>query len=177
MKHSIPLWQIAGFLFTGILGTILHFLFDWTDRNLLVSLFSAVNESIWEHMKLIFYPMVLFAWLEYHLWGKEQPAFWCIKLLGIFLALVLIPVTYYTYTGILGVSADWFNITIFYIAAAAAFYWETTLFQNGICPIPGKVAVAILCLIAVIFTTLTFLPPHIPFFEDPITGTYGYFQN
>ena len=28
MKPSIPLWQMAGFVFTGILGTFFHFLFD-----------------------------------------------------------------------------------------------------------------------------------------------------
>lgn len=176
MKRSIPFWQIIGFLFTGALGTVLHFLFDWTDKSLISSLFSAVNESIWEHMKLIFYPMVLFAILEYRAWGKENSAFWCIKLLGILLSLLLIPVIYYTYTGILGASADWFNITIFFIAAAAGFYWETKLFQNGICPIPTSFAISILCFIALAFTFLTFWPPHIPFFQDPLTGTYGYFQ-
>ena len=176
MKRSIPFWQIVGFLFTGALGTVLHFLFEWTDKSLFSALFSAVNESIWEHMKLLFYPMVLFAIWEYRVWGKENPAFWCIKLLGILLGLMLIPVIYYTYTGILGRSADWFNITIFFIAAAASFYWETKLFQNGICPIPTAVAVSVLSLIAVAFTVLTFWPPHIPFFQDPIRGTYGYFQ-
>ena len=176
MKRSIPFWQLMGFLFTSALGTVLHFLFDWTDKSLISSLFSAVNESIWEHMKLIFYPMVLFAILEYRAWGKENPAFWCIKLLGILLSLTLIPVIYYTYTGILGVSADWFNITIFFIAAAAGFYWETKLFQNGICPIPAAAAISALSLMGLAFTILTFLPPHIPFFQDPLTGTYGYFQ-
>ena len=176
MKRSIPFWQLIGFLFTGALGTVLHFLFDWTDKSLIFSLFSAVNESIWEHMKLIFYPMILFAILEYRTWGKENPAFWCIKLLGILLSLTLIPVIYYTYTGILGASADWFNITIFFIAAAAGFYWETKLFQNGICPIPAAAAISVLSLIGLAFTILTFLPPHIPFFQDPLTGTYGYFQ-
>ena len=43
------------------MGTLLHFLFDWTGGNAVVALFSAVNESIWEHLKLLFYPMVLFA--------------------------------------------------------------------------------------------------------------------
>ena len=176
MKRSIPLWQMAGFVFTGAMGTILHFLFDWTGGSLFSGLFSAVNESIWEHMKLIFYPMILFTILEYGYWGKETPGFWCMKLKGILLGLTLIPVVYYTYTGILGVSADWFNIAIFFIAAATSYYWETRLFQSGSCPIPAAAAVCILCLISLLFTALTFRPPHIPIFQDPITGTYGYFQ-
>ena len=130
MKPSIPRWQLAGFVFTGVLGTLLHFLFDLTGGNLAAALFSAVNESIWEHIKLLFYPMVVFGLIEFFFLGKETPGFWCVKLKGILLGLGLIPVLYYTYTGILGLSADWFNITIFFIAAAVAYWWETKLFQK-----------------------------------------------
>ena len=92
MKKSIGFWQMTGFIFTAILGTILHFLFDWTGGSPLVGLISAVNESIWEHMKLLFYPMVAFACVEYQFWGREKPSFWCVKLVGILAGLALIPV-------------------------------------------------------------------------------------
>ena len=175
MKPSVPTWQMGGFVFTGILGTLLHFLFDWTGGSVIVALFSAVNESIWEHMKLLYYPMLAFAFWEYSRWGKNRPQFWCVKLIGMLTGLALIPVLYYTYTGLLGVSADWFNITIFFIAAAAAFYLETRLFAENIsCRIsPGNAFMA-LCLMGVVFTVLTFVPPKIPLFQDPITGTYGF---
>lgn len=75
MKPSIPRWQLVGFLFTGILGTFLHFLFDITGQAMVAGLFSAVNESIWEHMKLLFYPMLLFVVMEYAVWGKENNQF------------------------------------------------------------------------------------------------------
>ena len=167
---------MVGFVFTGILGTLLHFLFDWTSGSLVAALVSAVNESIWEHMKLLFYPMVLFAWIEYKAWGREVASFWCIKLLGIFLGLVLIPVLYYTYTGILGISADWFNITIFFLAAMAVYWLEARLFVRGFfCPVPAWAAVLGVLLLVVLFTAVTFFPPRIPLFQDPVTGTYGFF--
>ena len=174
MKRFSPLWQMVGFIFTGILGTLLHFLFDLTGGNVVAALFSAVNESIWEHMKLLYYPMALFALVEFWFWGRETPGFWQTKLRGILLGLTLIPVLYYTYTGILGKSADWFNIAIFFIAAGLAFWWETKQFQKEEHPLlPSWVAVWILVLIAMLFSVLTFLPPRIPFFADPLTGTYG----
>lgn len=177
MKKAVPTWQILGFVFTGILGTFLHFLFDLTGENAAAALFSAVNESIWEHMKLLFYPMLLFALIEYKAWGREKPEFWCIKLKGILLGLVLIPVIYYSYTGILGVSADWFNITIFFMAAGVTFWIETKLFRQGkSCRIGSRLSFVLLCLIGVAFSALTFLTPHIPFFRDPITGTYGFLR-
>lgn len=175
MKRSVPLWQMAGFVFTGILGTFLHFLFDLTSGNVIAALFSAVNESIWEHMKLLFYPMLLFALIEYFAWGKEVQGFWNGKLQGILLGLALIPVLYYTYTGILGVSADWFNIAIFFIAAGVAYWRETKLFQKGITPrLPSYLAAGIVAGIGIGFTVLTFFPLPIPLFQDPLSGTYGF---
>lgn len=175
MKKSISFWQMVGFIFTAILGTLLHFLFDWTGGSVLAALFSAVNESIWEHMKLLYYPMLLFAMAEYRAWGREVGQFWCIKLIGILFGLVLIPVLYYTYTGVLGVEADWFNIAIFFLAAAAAFWLETKLLQSGFaCPLGPGLSFVLIILIAVLFTVLTFSPPQIPFFRDPVTGAYGF---
>lgn len=175
MKQSISCWQVAGFLFTSIFGTFLHFLFDLSGQSIAAALFSAVNESIWEHMKLIYYPMFLFAWIESRFWGKEYGHFWCVKLAGILLGLMLIPVTYYTYTGILGISADWFNITIFFIAAGAAFWVENILFQQeSACRLHPRTAFFLICMIGFVFTVLTFFPPELPFFKDPMTGSYGF---
>ena len=174
MKHSIPSWQIGGFVFVGTLGTLLHFVFDWSGGNAFAGLISAVNESIWEHMKLLFYPMVLFAWWERRVWGRSAPRFWCIKLMGVLLGLGLIPGLYYTYTGILGMNMDWFNITIFFIAAAVALYTETRLFLREEGCLFERKAVVWLWVIAVLFTVLTFAPPHIPLFQDPVTGGYGF---
>lgn len=175
MKKSIPFWQMVGFIFTGILGTLLHFLFDWTGGSVVAALVSAVNESIWEHMKLLYYPMLLFALMEYRAWGRAVEQFWCVKLMGLLLGLGLIPVIYYTYTGLLGVEADWFNIAIFFLAAAAAFWLETKLFQRDFaCPLGPVLSFALIVLIAVLFTVLTFSPPRIPFFRDPVSGRYGF---
>ena len=174
MKHSVSNWQLGGFLFTAALGTFLHFLFDLTGQNWIAGLFSAVNESIWEHMKLLFYPMFLFSLLENRVWGREIPQFWCIKLLGTLLGLALIPVLYYTYSGILGQNIDWINIAIFFLTAAAAYRFETVLFQRGYaCRLQPDAALVVLWLIAAIFTLFTFRPPQIPLFQDPQDGTFG----
>lgn len=175
MKQSISYWQVAGFLFTSILGTFLHFLFDLSDHNGIAAIFSAVNESIWEHMKLIYYPMFLFALIEYRFGRKEHKSFWCIKLIGIWLGLTLIPVLYYTYTGIFGISIDWLNITIFFLSAGLAFWVENKLFEreNGFC-LSSRASFTLICMIGGIFTLLTFFTPEIPLFRDPVTGNYGF---
>ncbi len=177
LEKRIPLWQMGGFIFTGIVGTFLHFLFDWTNGNVVAALFSAVNESIWEHLKLLFYPMAAVAIIEYFFWGKESPSFWCVKLKGMLTGLALIPLIYYAYTGVLGINADWFNITIFFLVAAVVFWMETKLFmRDDACSMNKKTAAVIIGLLAIVFTVFTFAPPHIPLFQDPLTNTYGFWK-
>ena len=114
MKKSIAFRQMLGFLFTSVLGTFLHFLFDLTGGSLPAALVSAVNESIWEHMKLLYVPLTLFALIGGRCMAMNYPGYWCAKWWGTLAGLATIPLLYYTYTGALGVKADWFNIFIFF---------------------------------------------------------------
>lgn len=173
MRVSLKLWQIGGFVFTGILGVMLHFLYEWTDKSIVVAPFSAVNESIWEHMKLLFFPMFLFALIEYKFIGQDFENFWCAKLIGILMGLLIIPVIYYVYTGVLGVNADWFNIVIFFIATASAYYLEYLLLKNNLFFKSSLTAFVLLCFLAGLFVVMTFVQPQIPLFRDMITGKYG----
>lgn len=168
-------WAIGGFLFTSVMGTLLHFAFEWSGNHPIVGLFSAVNESIWEHMKLIFFPMVVYAIIQYRFWQGRGEDYWCEKHVSILIALVLIPLIYYTYTGILGKSVDWFNIAIFFISAGEAYRSEAIRFQKGaVCALSGKASVIVIAVIALLFVFFTFSPPKIPLFADPRTGVYGF---
>ena len=172
MKRSIGLWQLMGFAVTSLSGTLLHFLYDWTD-SVLVAPFSGVNESTWEHMKLLFWPMFIYAIVQ-SFFFKDRKDFWCVKLKVTLLGIGLIPVIFYAYNGVIGQSPDWINIAIFFISAAVAYIYETRQFNNGTtaCKSP-KIAFAILCVIALLFVIFTFATPEIGIFKDPLTGTYG----
>ena len=173
MKRNIKFWQTAGFFFVSFLGTILHFLYDWFNSKF-IALFSSVNESTWEHMKLLFFPMFLFAIIEYYIIGKNYENFWCVKLKGILLALTLVPVIFYTLRGIFGTTPDIINILIFFFAAAVGFIHETRLFKKDTSSNKNvKYAFIILCLITVLFMMFTFITPQIPLFLDPINKTFG----
>ena len=174
MKNKLAFWQFIGFIFTGIMGTLLHFLYDWTGKNPIVALFSAVNESIWEHMKLLFVPLLIFALFESRFVRDKYPNFWCGKLVGTFLGLIIIPTIYYTYTGAFGVNADWFNIAIYFIAAASVFFAEWVFIKNGFkCLLSPTVSLTVLFIIGAAFVIFTFFPVHIPLFQDPISKLYG----
>ena len=92
MKRSSGFWQFIGFIFTSVAGVLLHFAYDWSGQSPLVAPFSGVNESTWEHMKLLFFPMLVFALIESRFLQKDHPDFWCIKLYGTLFGLALIPI-------------------------------------------------------------------------------------
>ncbi len=173
MKKSIRLWQLWGFAVTSLGGTLLHFLYDWLGGARWIAPFSGVNESTWEHMKLLFWPMLLFA-IAQSFFFKSREDFWCVKLRGILLGIILIPIIFYTYNGVIGTSPDWINIAIFFISAAVAYIYETRQFNKNAkgCK-NSKLALATLCIIALLFVLFTFRTPEIGIFKDPITGTYG----
>ena len=173
MKRSIGLWQLAGFAVTSFAGTLLHFLYDWTGESLLAAPFSGINESTWEHMKLLFWPMFLYAIVQ-SFFFRDQKNFLCVKLRGILLGLILIPVIFYTYNGVIGKSPDWINIAIFFVSAAAAYIYETAQFKkpHASCARP-RLALAVLCAIGILFIVFTFFTPEIGIFLDPLTKTYG----
>ena len=173
MKQRSILWQAAGFAAVTLGGTILHFLYNWTGGSILVAPFSGVNESTWEHMKLLFWPLFLFALVQ-RLFFKDQKNYWCIKLAAILLGLVLIPVLFYTYNGMFGKSPDWLNIAIFYISALLVFLYEWWAFKKDCLPCNHpQLAFAAICLIVVLFVVFTFSPPQIPLFQDPLSQNYG----
>ena len=172
MKRSINLWQLMGFAVTSLVGTLLHFLYDWTD-SVWIAPFSGVNESTWEHMKLLFWPMFLYAIVQSFFFG-DRGDFWCVKLKGTLLGLALIPIIFYTYNGVIGRSPDWINIAIFFISAAVAYLYEARWLSDGAtsCKHPKR-ALSLLCLLAVLFVLFTFVTPQISIFKDPLTGSYG----
>ena len=173
MKRSIGIWQLWGFALTSLFGTALHFLYDWLGEAKWIAPISGVNESTWEHMKLLFWPMFVYAIAE-SFFFKDREDFWCVKLRGIALGLVMIPIIFYTYNGVIGRSPDWLNIAIFFVSAAVAYIYKTKLFNNGtvICKNP-KLRIGALCVIALLFVIFTFRTPELGIFKDPITGTYG----
>lgn len=173
MKRSTGLWQLMGFAATSFGGTLLHFLYEWLGEAVWIAPFSGINESTWEHMKLLFWPMLIFA-IAQSFSFKDRENFWCMKARGILLGLILIPVLFYTYNGVIGKSPDWINIAIFFISAAISYIYEAKLFnEKKIAFCKRGRSLAILIFIAILFVAFTFITPQIGIFKDPLTGSYG----
>ena len=175
MRKRLFFWELAGFLFTSALGSLLHFVYEWSGGSLAAAVVSAVNESTWEHMKLLFVPMFLFSVVQACVLGKNYPNFLAVRAVSIVTGLALIPVLYYTYTGVWGQMRDWANIAVFFLAALGAFLLDFYLLRRNRLSAPWQQVLGLIVLwaLAFCFVWCTFRPPHIALWRDPLTGTYG----
>ena len=169
---NIKKWRNISIIFSLIVGTILHFLFEWSGKNAFVGSFSAVNESIWEHLKLSFFPMLIIAIIGYYLFGKKEPNYIKGNCIGIIFSLVFTVVMFYIYSGIIGNNFGIVNIIIFILSIILG---ETISYKIvGIEKESDQLIYLLLIIILFIaFILFTYFPPKIGIFRDPISGGYG----
>lgn len=166
-NNSILIFQILSAVFTIILGTILHFTYQWSNQNAFVGIFSAVNESTWEHLKLLFFPMLITIIIGYFYIGKDIPNFLCAKTIGIIVAISFTITFFYTYTGILGTNFAVLNILIFIFSAILGEYAAYRfMISNFSCN--HIIAIITLIILFLCFVIFTFFTPKIGLFKNPI---------
>lgn len=110
-----------GILWTFVLGTLSHFFYQWSHENMLIGMFSPVNESVWEHLKLLFFPALTYMLIEQKAMGKAMPELFGKNLLGLFAGLLVMPLLFYGYTAFSGKSILWVDIGIFCICVLLTF--------------------------------------------------------
>ena len=172
---NIKKYCITGVFFTVLLGTLLHFTYDLSGNSDFVAIFSAVNESTWEHLKLIFFPMTIFMLIEFFIYGKNHTNFFASKFIGIISGMAFITVVFYTYNGIIGTSGGIFNILLFIAGVIFAYivYYKILTEKYLTSSILNKISVFALATLFIMFWVFTFYPPLINIFKDPVTGGYG----
>lgn len=108
--------MLIGIVLVAVVGTISHFVYNLTGQNNFVGLFFPVNETPWEHMKLAFFPMLMFTLI---IGSMEEDRSTCRKaalMIGTLAATWFIPVLYYSYSGMLGYRKAWIDISTYYIS-------------------------------------------------------------
>ena len=174
MKKNILIWELAGIIFIVVLGSVLHFAFEWSGRWTPIAPIAAVNESVWEHLKLGFWPALAYSILEYSRLRKSANNLGFAKTLGIYLIPITIVVLYYSYTAILGQGLLIVDILIFVEAVIVGQLVSYNLLVTS--PLPKRLnrfAPIALVILAIIFVLFTFYPPQLPIFRDSVTGAYG----
>lgn len=168
----LDFWMIIPLFF---IGSALHFTYNLAKHNKKVALFSAVNESFWEHIKIAFWPTFLLYFVEFIFGGYKIPAF----IPGKTIALYTIPISMiaivFMYKHFARKNILWIDISSFFvsivIAQLVSMLMINQLLANYLTIIIG---IMFLIFILLAFIMFTKFPPKEPdFFRDPITSKYG----
>lgn len=168
-------WERIGLPVVFVAGSLLHFVYGWTGRRKAVGLFSPVNESTWEHLKLLFFPGLVYLWAEYLAAGYRIPGFLAAKTVGLLLGMLAIVCLFYTYTGIIGRNFLPADILTFGIGTGVAFAVSRSILNGGGggAALADPVAIGLLGLWLLLFFLFTYCPPRIAVFRDPVDGSFG----
>ena len=173
-RKAVLIYELIGMVFIIILGGVLHFTFEWSDNQPIVGVFSAVNESVWEHLKLAFWPALLFMLIEYVLLKKTANNFAFAKTTGVYLIVIIIPIVFYSYTAITGKSIFVVDISTFVVAVIIGQLSSYKLLTyKKLSENLNRVSLIALVVLGLVFVLFTFYPPQLPIFRDPNTGKYG----
>lgn len=163
LKH----YTIKGIIFVLITGTIWHFVYEWSENNFILGFFFPINESTWEHMKLSFFPMLLYSFYMNQKTKHNYPCVTSSLLFGILLSTFLIPVFFYTYSGILGRNIMFFDISTFIVSILLTFIAVYKLTLSCRLTSLTSLLKLLVMVVAVCFLVFTYYPPNIGIFVDP----------
>ena len=163
---------IVRYLILAAMGVLLHFAYDWSGQNKIVGLFSATNESTWEHLKLLFFPM-LFITIWDSLRGNTGPGFLKRRITSIMAGMLVIVVLFFTVFGVTGRVIEWFNVATFFIGLL------TTVILDNVITVEDNIysaytALATFILFTVAFGVFSFKAPDVGIFYPFPPGTESF---
>lgn len=167
MLKKYNLFVIIGILFTLIFGTLLHFTYEWSGNNSIVGLFAPISESVWEHMKLLFYPYTIWSAIGYFFYGKRNRSYWISAFAGLSLGLCFIPICFFTYVSYTNSFYPAVDITIFLIAVIISFLFSSYLFKNyNLKTFSTKTIIIFWELLFLLFVIFTLYTPDLKIFHN-----------
>lgn len=168
MKRVLKREYIAILLCIAI-GMFLHFAYELCAQNAIVGIFSAVNESMWEHLKIAFWPEIGFLAVYFFI---KKPSFVKEIVAGawlLFTTFLIMTTFYYTYTGIIGNHFLSIDIAIFVLAIVFGFYMFFGLMKEAKKNSLPSIIISCILVFALLIAICCFTkwPPNLGIFEIP----------
>ena len=185
-KRMIALWEVGAFVWIMLAGSALHFVYELSDFNGFAALFGSVNESTWEHLKLFFWPGLLYALVQHAFVKDYANNYWWGKALALLITPLGVIVSFYFYLGIAlpryGEGMLWADISTgafgVLLGNIVAYKILTAPQKEKRFDLYGKV---IMVVMTIVFLVLTYFPPRFFIFEDflgyEFRGEYGILED
>jgi len=161
--------SVIGSLFVVILGCFLHYAYELSGNNQFVGLFASVNESVWEHLKLLVMPYLLFVGCEWIIHGRNYPGLLASRTCSLLCGICFLLTMFYTYSGILGAHLFFIDILIFFLSVLISFVVSCKFMEKRIFDVTKQDFIAFLFLVILIlcFWSFSFMPPEMGLFSVP----------
>jgi hypothetical protein len=172
--RGILLWQAAGFLFIVAAGSLFHFFYGWFGPSKLLAAVFPVNESVWEHLKLGYWSLVLFTAVQSLAMRWRAANFWGAAGIGIIILQGTILAVFYSYTPATGhpvLAVDIGSYVLGALLCQSLSFW--ILAKSRPSRPFNKLGIWILVLHGLALVIFTFATPRLPIFMNGRTGTYG----
>lgn len=167
MNRSLRKSEIIGCLFVWIMGTLFHFVYDWTNQNQLVGLFTPINESVWEHLKLLFFPYIFYIIFQYFYVGKQYSSYFTAKLLGILCGMVFVVIGFYLTLAIVGKPVTWIDVMLFFVGVLVSYLVSYQfMIRNDMSDAVEVISFISILTIMILFWGFTYNPPDFSIFQE-----------
>ncbi len=171
-KDAVVCWILVGIPVISVAGSVMHFVYDWSGGLRIVGLIAPVNESVWEHLKLIFWPSLLW-WIFGYPGIKKKDTisgsqWFCSGAAGLFAGMLFIVSFFYTYTGALGIHSLFLDILSFVLGVAAEQLIALHFYRYAKTNKTALIFAGFFFLFfGAVFILFTLSPPDLPIFVDP----------
>jgi hypothetical protein len=166
--------KIPGFIFIVLVGSLLHFVYAWSGSSGIIGFFAPVNESVWEHLKMGYWSVILLSLIEYPKLRSAANNYFLAKTAGILALEFTILIVYYSYTWILDKNIFIIDILSYILGALLCQQISSYLMRIEKFPdLIRKVGLGLLIIIGLILGLTTYYTPHLPIFKDHNRNAYG----
>lgn len=173
-QKKLAVLEAWGAIFTFAAASLLHFSYQLSGGAVWAILFGSVNESVWEHVKIMAMPYIAWAVAEVAILQPPVKKLVVAKAAGLYAMSLLLIGFFYLYSGILGHSVLAVDIISAMLWAALAHVISYRLMNLSFRAADWFAAAAFaLTLFAAMYLTFSINPPKWNLFEDPLTGLYG----
>jgi hypothetical protein len=173
-QHSLLKWELTGIAVIFLLGSLFHFMFDLTGSHAAAGAFFPVNESVFEHLKLTFWPAIIWWAFSYRFLRASARNFIISRAAALFTMPAVTLIIFYAYTSLSGWENVFVDILIFLVAVAAGQMTGYWLLKRP--PLPlwlTGLSVIFIIMLGAGYVFFTYYPPDLPIFMDSNTHSYG----
>ncbi len=174
MKHKKINWCYIVCTTAAIflLGALFHFVYGWTGNNIIAGLFFPINESVWEHLKLDFYPIILLWAFTVHQMHLEPEFHWNSRftacLISIIVSFLVTAGLFYLFLSGFGITCFVLDLIIYAVGIFCGQFSAVQLtFHTRVPKWLGVISIILLSLMVLVFACFSLQPPDLPIFVSP----------